>query len=103
MLQIARSTIWAWFQGLFFLKLKGRLRFSYTLGGKQKQKRTEIFNEIDYNLVPGALNDTKKRKTMQTNDEIGQMLVSGALDDTKKIRTASADIFAKSGPEKPYN
>ena len=34
-------------------------------------------------------------------DEIGQMLVSGALDRTKKIRKTSADIFAKSGPEKP--
>ena len=29
------------------------------------------------------------------------MLVSGALDDTKKTRKAGADIFAKSGPEKP--
>ena len=33
--------------------------------------------------------------------EIGQMLVSGALDDTKQMRKAGADIFAKSGPEKP--
>ena len=29
------------------------------------------------------------------------MLVSRALDDTKKMRKAGADIFAKSGPEKP--
>ena len=38
---------------------------------------------------------------MKTSHEIGQMLVSGALDDTKKMRKAGADIFAKSGPEKP--
>ena len=38
---------------------------------------------------------------MKRNDEIGQMLVSGALDDTKKMRKAGADIFAKSGLEKP--
>ena len=38
---------------------------------------------------------------MKKCDEIGQMLVSGALDDTKKMRKAGADIFAKSGPEKP--
>ena len=29
------------------------------------------------------------------------MLVSRALDRTKKIRKTAADIFAKSGPEKP--
>ena len=40
-------------------------------------------------------------KKLKTNDEIGQNLVSGALDDTKKMRKAGADIFAKSGPEKP--
>ena len=34
-------------------------------------------------------------------DEIGQILVPRALNDTKKIRKAGADIFAKSGPEKP--
>ena len=43
----------------------------------------------------------KKNKKMKNIDEIGQMLVSEALDDTKKMRKASADIFAKSGPEKP--
>ena len=31
----------------------------------------------------------------------GQILVSGALDQTKKIRKTAADIFAKSGPDKP--
>ena len=41
-----------------------------------------------------------KKKTKKWN-EIGQMLVSGALDDTKKMRKAGADIFAKSGLEKP--
>ena len=43
-----------------------------------------------------------KRKTTETNDDIGQSLVSGALDRTKKSRKTAADIFAKSGPEKPY-
>ena len=43
----------------------------------------------------------KKRNENEKNDEISQMLVSGALDDTKKMRKAGADIFAKSGPEKP--
>ena len=38
---------------------------------------------------------------MEKNDEIGQMLVSGALDDTEKIRKTGANIFAKSGLEKP--
>ena len=38
---------------------------------------------------------------MKKIDEIDDLLVSGALDDTKKMRKASADIFAKSGPEKP--
>ena len=44
---------------------------------------------------------SKKRKKTETNHEIGQMLVSGALDRTKKIRKTAADIFAKSGLEKP--
>ena len=44
---------------------------------------------------------SKKQKKMEKNDEIGQMLVSGALDDTKTIGKVGADIFAKSGPEKP--
>ena len=39
---------------------------------------------------------------MENQNEIGQMLVSGALDRTKKIRKTAADIFAKSGPEKPW-
>ena len=34
-------------------------------------------------------------------NEIGQILVSRALDRTKKIRKIAADIFAKSGLEKP--
>ena len=38
---------------------------------------------------------------MKKWNEIGQMLVSGALDDTKSIRKTAADIFAKSGLEKP--
>ena len=46
------------------------------------------------------LGSTKQKKTEMLN-EIGQMLVSGALDDTKKMRKAGADIFAKSGLEKP--
>ena len=44
---------------------------------------------------------SKQRNNEKTNDEFGQMLVSGALDRTKKIRKTAADIFAKSGLEKP--
>ena len=43
----------------------------------------------------------KTTKKLEKKYEIGQMLVSGALDDTKKMRKAGADIFAKSGLEKP--
>ena len=43
----------------------------------------------------------KQNKKMKTNDEIGQMLVSGALDRTKKRRKTAADMFAKSGLDKP--
>ena len=50
-------------------------------------------------ILVGSKN--KMEKQTETNDEIGQFLVSGALDDTKKMRKASADIFAKSGLEKP--
>ena len=39
--------------------------------------------------------------TSEKLDEICQFLVSGALDQTKKIRKIAADIFAKSGLEKP--
>ena len=45
---------------------------------------------------------SKKRKKAEKCYEIRQMLVSGALDRTKKIRKTAADIFAKSGPEKPW-
>ena len=38
---------------------------------------------------------------MKQIDEIGQMLVPGVLDDTKNMRKTAADIFAKSGLEKP--
>ena len=44
---------------------------------------------------------SKQRKKSENNHEIGQMLVSGALDRTEKIRKTAADIFAKSGLEKP--
>ena len=44
---------------------------------------------------------SNKRKKMEKKDEIGKMLVPRALDDTKKMRKAGADIFAKSGLEKP--
>ena len=43
----------------------------------------------------------KNKKQVDNLDEIGQMLVSRALDRTKKIRKIAADIFAKSGLEKP--
>ena len=49
-----------------------------------------------------GFNKTKKTENkMKQHDEIGQILVSGAIDDTKKMRKAGADIFAKSGPDKP--
>ena len=40
-------------------------------------------------------------KKSELLDEIGQVLISGALDRTKSIRKTAADIFAKSGLEKP--
>ena len=43
----------------------------------------------------------QKNETIKKIDEIGQMLVSGALDRTEKIRKTAADVFAKSGLEKP--
>ena len=52
-----------------------------------------------------GLNNVEKIRKFQIvgvkNDDIGEMLVSGALDQTKKIRKTAADIFAKSGLEKP--
>ena len=45
----------------------------------------------------------KNEKKSENLNEIGQMLVSGALDRTKSIRKTAADIFAKSGLEKPQN
>ena len=43
----------------------------------------------------------KTKKKVDNLDEFGQVLVSRALDRTKKIRKIAADIFAKSGLEKP--
>ena len=56
---------------------------------------------MDVHTFGVQTNETTKRKLNEQNDEIGQMLVSGALDDTKKMLKTAADIFAKSGPEKP--
>ena len=44
---------------------------------------------------------SKNQKKTKKWNEIGQNLVSGALDDTKTIGKVGADIFAKSGAEKP--
>ena len=44
---------------------------------------------------------TKNKKKVENLDDIDQILVSGALDRTKSIRKTAADIFAKSGLEKP--
>ena len=66
--------------GPVLLKIKGK-SWIFILLGFKKTKKTE--------------------KQMKKWDEIGQVLVSGALDDTKKMRKAGADIFAKSGLEKP--
>ena len=68
--------------GPVLLKIKGK-SWIFILWGVEKLKKNE--------------------KKMKKYDEIGQMLVSGALDDTKKMRKAGADIFAKSGLEKPSN
>ena len=43
----------------------------------------------------------QKNEKTEKLDEIGKMLVPGALNDTKTIGKTAADIFAKSGPEKP--
>ena len=43
----------------------------------------------------------KTKKKVDNLDEIGQSVVSRALVPTKKIRKIAADIFVKSGPEKP--
>ena len=51
-------------------------------------------------FIVGGSTTTKQK--LEKNDEIGQSLVSGALDDTKTIGKVGADIFAKSGPEKPW-
>ena len=51
--------------------------------------------------ISGVKTTKQNKKQMKQIDEIGQILVSGALDDTKKMRKAGADIFAKSGLEKP--
>ena len=45
---------------------------------------------------------SKNQKKTKKWNEIGQILVSGALDDTKTIGKIGADIFAKSGLEKPW-
>ena len=53
--------------------------------------------QLDFHIL--GLKTTKQK--VEHLDEIGQMLVSRALDRTKKIRKIAADIFAKSGLEKP--
>ena len=58
-------------------KNKGKKLDFHILGVKKTKKKSDFFNEI------------------------GQILVSGALDRTKSIRKTAADIFAKSGLEKP--
>ena len=58
---------------------------------KNKGKKSE------FHILGGQ----KTNKIKETLNEIGQILVSRALDRTKKIRKTAADIFAKSGLEKP--
>ena len=62
--------------GPVLLKISEKVGFSY-LWGQTNEKKTEKLNGI------------------------GQTLVSRALDDTKKMPKAGADIFSKSGLEKP--
>ena len=55
-------------------------------------------NKLDFHIF--GVQKMKKKKTkkqMKKLDEIGQTLVY----DTKTIGKVGADIFAKSGPEKP--
>ena len=53
-------------------------------------------------LTRGAWSDPQKNENkLKQIDEIGQILVARALDDTKTIGKTAADIFAKSGLEKP--
>ena len=59
---------------------------------KNKRKK------LDFHTFGGQKNEKKSENL----NEIGQILVSGALDRTKSIRKTAADIFAKSGLEKPW-
>ena len=65
---------------------------NFHIFGVKKNKKQVIFIILVSN---------KNKKQVDNLDEIGQMLVSRALDWTKKIRKIAADIFAKSGLEKP--
>ena len=86
--------------GLVSSRLAGfvRNREIYNLGMVSGPVLLKIKSKRWIFICLGSKN-TKEKK--QKIDEIGQMLVSGALDDTKKMRKTAADIFAKSGPEKP--
>ena len=57
----------------------------------------KIGKKLDFHI----LGVNKNEKESEHLNEICQILVSGALDDTKSIRKTAADIFAKSGLEKP--
>ena len=69
----------------------------YNLGMVSGPALLKIKGTIGFSYFWDQTNENKLKK----DDEIGQRLVSGALDDTKTIGKTGADIFAKSGPEKP--
>ena len=87
--------IWSYRAGIFFSCSKSRDL------GPEHGFRACFFknkgNKLDFHFFGVNKNDKK----LKIDDEIGQILVSGALDRTRKIRKTAADIFAKSGPEKP--
>ena len=72
---------------------------------KNKRKKLYFHEKVGFwgvkkpkSWICGGQKTNKKTKTW---NEICQLLVSRALDDTKTIGKVGADIFAKSGPEKP--
>ena len=102
---VVRSTIWEWFQGLFFQNVFNLRVFEPQLGLWCNALRPRYYcsfkdkrNKSDFYTFLGL---DKTKTTTKTWDEIGQLFVHGALNDTKQIRKAGADIFANFGAEKP--
>ena len=73
-----------------------RNRTIYNLGMVSRPVLLKIKRKVGFSYCGG-----RKKEKSKKNDEIGKILISGTLDRTKKVRKAGADIFAKSGLEKP--